>query len=273
MTTKKIFLWTAPRCVSTAFEFSFRTLPNAMVFHEPYNAPYYAENPIKDIGWDIDMDEINSAGTTKISTYKDVEDALLRTYSGKNLIFTKCLAYTLSGKFDTLLKDGMKDSVHTFLIRDPTKVVASSFRNFSSPEAWSKVRQNGDLGFHQLRDLYNFVKENITPNPIVVDADDLLENPEGILNAYCKEVGIEFKEGMTRWESGSMKTKEFIEQKGGQSLKWQENAFQSSGISKSVAHSDVLQEVESFPDEVKQCIKEFRVVYDEMYKFRLVLRD
>ena len=31
MTTKKIFLWTAPRCVSTAFEF------------EPYNAPYYAE--------------------------------------------------------------------------------------------------------------------------------------------------------------------------------------------------------------------------------------
>ncbi len=30
--------------------------------------------------------------------------------------------------------------------------------------------------------------------------------------------------------------------------------------------------VESFPDEVKQCIKEFRVVYDKMYKFRLVLR-
>ena len=79
---------------------------------------------------------------------------------------------------------------------------------------------------------------------------------------------------MTRWESGSMKTKEFIEQKGGhaESLKWQESAFQSSGISKSVAHSDVLQEVESFPDEVKQCIKEFRVVYDKMYKFRLVLR-
>ncbi len=88
--------------------------------------------------------------------------------------FTKCLAYTLSGKVDTLLKDGMKDFVHTFLIRNLTKAVASSFCNFSSPEAWSKVRQNGDLGFHQLRDLYNFVKENITPNPIVVDADNLL---------------------------------------------------------------------------------------------------
>ena len=267
MTTKKIFLWTAPRCVSTAFEFSFRTLPNAMVFHEPYNAPYYAENP-------IDMDEINSA-MSKISTYKDVEDTLLGTYSGKDIIFAKCFAFTLSGKFDTLLKDSMKDFVHTFLIRDPTKAVASSFRNFSSHEAWSKVRQNGDLGFHQLRDLYNFVKENITPNPVVVDADDLLENPEGMLNAYCKEVGVEFKEGMTRWESGSMKTKEFLEQKGGhvESLEWHESAFQSTGISKSVAHSDVIQEVESFPDEVKQRIEDFRVAYDEMYKFRLVLKD
>ncbi len=268
MTTKKIFLWTAPRCVSTAFEFSFRTLPNAMVIHEPYNVPYYAyaENPT----W------TKYAGTRSTTgTYKDVEDALLGTYSGKDIIFTKCFAYTLGGKFDTLLKDSMKDFVHTFLIRDPAKAVASSFRNFSSHEAWSKVRQNGDLGFHQLRDLYNFVKENITPNPVVVDADDLLENPEGMLNAYCKEVGVEFKEGMTRWESGSMKTKEFLEQKGGrvESLKWHESAFQSTGISKSVAHSDVIQEVESFPNEVKQCIEDFRGVYDEMYKFRLVLRD
>ncbi len=91
------------------------------------------------------------------------------------------------------------------------------------------------------------------------------------MHIYCKEVGVEFKEGMTRWESGSMKTKEFLEQKGGhvESLEWNESAFQSTGISKSVAHSDVIQEVESFPDEVKQCIEDFRGVYDEMYKFRL----
>ncbi len=263
--TKRIFLWTAPRCVSTAFEFSIRTLPNAKVFHEVYNAPYYAENP-------IDMEEINTSA--HISTYAEAEKRLLDTYPGKDIVFAKSLAYTLTGHFDTLLKDGMNEFIHTFLIRDPAKAVASSFRNMSSPEAWSKVRQNGDLGFYQLRDLYNFVKEKICPNPVVVDADDLLENPEGMLRAYCKELGIEYKEGMTQWESGSMRTKEFIQQKGGnvESIKWQENALQSSGLSKSVARSDVKEEVAGFPDEVKQCIEEFRVIYDELYKFRLVLR-
>ncbi len=209
-----------------------------------------------------------------LRTYADAERVLLDSYPGKDIVFAKCLAYTLTGHFDTLLKDGMNEFIHTFLIRDPAKAVASSFRKFSSPEAWSKVRQNGDLGFYQLRDLYNYVKENISPNPVVVDADDLLANPEGMLRAYCKEVGIEFKEDMTRWESRSMNTNEFLEQKGGNvdTLKWQENAFQSGGISKSVARSDVTDEVAGFPDEVKQCIKDFRVVYDELYKFRLVLR-
>lgn len=35
----------------------------------------------------------------------------------------------------------------------------------------------------------------------VIDADDLLDNPEGIIRAYCKEVGIEFTPKMLVWET------------------------------------------------------------------------
>ena len=35
----------------------------------------------------------------------------------------------------------------------------------------------------------------------VVDADDLLDNPKGIIEAFCKSVGIPFDEGMLSWDS------------------------------------------------------------------------
>lgn len=35
----------------------------------------------------------------------------------------------------------------------------------------------------------------------VVDADDLLDNPKGIIEAYCKSVGLAYDEGMLTWDS------------------------------------------------------------------------
>ena len=37
----KVILWTAPRCVSTSFERSIRTLSNSKVFHESFARPFY----------------------------------------------------------------------------------------------------------------------------------------------------------------------------------------------------------------------------------------
>ncbi len=35
----------------------------------------------------------------------------------------------------------------------------------------------------------------------VVDADDLLDNPKGIIEAYCRSVGIPYDEKMLNWDS------------------------------------------------------------------------
>lgn len=35
----------------------------------------------------------------------------------------------------------------------------------------------------------------------VVDAEDLLDDPAGIIAAYCKSVGIEYHEQMLTWDS------------------------------------------------------------------------
>lgn len=47
----------------------------------------------------------------------------------------------------------------------------------------------------------------------VVDADDLLDNPEGIIKAYCKTVGLEYSSDMLNWdnEEDQRKAKEAFE--------------------------------------------------------------
>ena len=38
------------------------------------------------------------------------------------------------------------------------------------------------------------------PEVCLVDADDLLDDPEGILRAYCRSVGIDFHPEMLNWD-------------------------------------------------------------------------
>ena len=37
---------------------------------------------------------------------------------------------------------------------------------------------------------------------LVIDADDLLDNPEGVVRAYWREVGLEYTPEMLNWERG-----------------------------------------------------------------------
>lgn len=39
------------------------------------------------------------------------------------------------------------------------------------------------------------------PEICLIDADDLLDNPDGIMKAFCKSVGIEWDDSMLHWES------------------------------------------------------------------------
>jgi hypothetical protein len=43
--------------------------------------------------------------------------------------------------------------------------------------------------------------DSTTAEICVIDADDLLDDPEGILRAYCKSVGLEFTKDMLNWDN------------------------------------------------------------------------
>ena len=74
-----------------------------------------------------------------------------------------------------------------------------------------------EAGYDELRRFFDFLREQKQVGPAVagkhdaledgevsitvVDADDLLDNPEGIIRAYCKEVGIDYSPKMLNWDT------------------------------------------------------------------------
>ena len=86
-----------------------------------------------------------------------------------------------------------------FLIRDPREVIAS----------YVKKREHAaleDLGFVQQMEIFDFVCARTNTVPAVVDARDVLENPELTLRLLCNAVGVEFRESMLSWAPGVRET-------------------------------------------------------------------
>ena len=114
----------------------------------------------------------------------------------------------------------LKQFHFTFLIRHPRHSIPSYYRCTIPP--LDKVTgfynfMPMEAGYDELRRVFDFlVRENqVGPakavqrdtvkggevSITVIDADDLLDDPEGVISAYCKEVGIKYSPEMLNWET------------------------------------------------------------------------
>jgi hypothetical protein len=59
-----------------------------------------------------------------------------------------------------------------------------------------------DLGFVQQAEIFDFVRARTNAVPPLVDARDVLQNPERTLRLLCQAVGTEFNESMLSWPRG-----------------------------------------------------------------------
>jgi len=110
----------------------------------------------------------------------------------------------------------------TFLIRHPKYAIPSYYRCCIPP----LVERTGftpfmpcEAGYVELRRLFDYCKDTglvgpaVTgqesegtgkadqPEICVIDADDLLDDPEGIMRKYCQSVGLQFRPDMLEWNS------------------------------------------------------------------------
>ncbi|OAL29118.1 hypothetical protein AYO22_02555 [Fonsecaea multimorphosa] len=129
----------------------------------------------------------------------------------------------------TIVPKALLDKFHfTFLIRDPHSSIPSYYRCTIPPledlTGFHEFYPN-EAGYDELRRFFDYAREvglvrdrkdglkNGTengrvvngdakvPEVCVVDADDLLDDPEGILRAYCQSVGLDFHPDMMNWDN------------------------------------------------------------------------
>ena len=252
-TSVRVMLWSAPRCMSSVFERSIRELKSVKVIYEPHlQAYYYGPERVSDNN-DPTYSEVNPT-----ATFQAADEMLLRPYRGYKALFSKNHAFFVEGKYQQYTEGRFAHFQHTFLIRHPRKSIPSCVR--ACEQSGFTFTPNED-GIEQLHDLFKVVQRCKDPNPVVIDADDLLMNPRGIMEHYCSAVGLPFEESMLTWTPGVVEdwTRNVNYQV------WHGAAIMSSGFMKP---KDPQPQI-NLSKEVEDAIKKALPSYDYMYAYRI----
>ena len=82
-----------------------------------------------------------------------------------------------------------------FLIRDPEEVIHSYGKRFH-------IENEFLLGFVQQAELFRDILDQTGIASPVLDAKDILTNPQNILEKLCAVIGIDFTKDMLSWPAG-----------------------------------------------------------------------
>jgi hypothetical protein len=177
-------MWSGPRNISTAMMYSFGNRADC----EAWDEPFYGFS-LKTKGNDHPMrDEI-------IADMECDWDRLVTkctTASVKPLLYQKHMTHHMLEGYDRAFIRGLTNA---FLIRDPAKVLASY------TQKWAEVDLEA-IGFVAQAEIFDMVADQLGHAPPVVDSDDVLADPRGVLTKLCKACGIAFDEAMLSWPKG-----------------------------------------------------------------------
>jgi len=240
MTTgKPVALWAVPRSISTAFERVFVERGDFKVFHEPFSASYYysTERRSNRYANKEPKDEYN---------HESILAEILEPREKR--VFFKDMAYHTAS---FMSREFVSKFINTFIIRDPTPVI-SSLNRF-----WSDFTLE-ETGYEQLHKLFDLAVEN-REDPAIVDASDLLGNPEGTVAAYCTKLDIPLMPEALSWESRKVPEWEMW-------AEWHDEAEQSTGIKRHPLEDDT-----ELPEGLEEVYERCLPYYKELYANRLQL--
>ncbi|XP_072048833.1 uncharacterized protein [Amphiura filiformis] len=218
---KRIFIWTTPRSLGSAFLKCLSQVPDVKIANGLFTASFYHGPESKFPKGIQEHEEGHSLDTQGgiTSKFTDLYDASKVSYSwakkqyqncypGKKYLICKESAFSVCENFD-LIPPGF---CHTFLIRHPYRMWSSWKKNFSSFVP--------DCDVKTARYLLQYLMNNpglvvsspetagFSPNQsakcdlIILDADDLQNYPESILPQYCKAIGVPYADNLLHWKPG-----------------------------------------------------------------------
>jgi Sulfotransferase domain len=228
-------MWSGPRNISTAMMYSFANRPDC----EAWDEPFYGFS-LQHKGNDHPMrDEI-------IASMETDWDKLVKnctTPSKRPLLYQKHMTHHMLEGYD---RSFILALTNAFLIRDPARVLASY------TQKWSEVDLRA-IGFIEQAEIFDMVAQKLGHAPPVVDSDDVLANPRGVLSKLCAACGIAFDEAMLKWPKGPKACD------GVWAAHWYNAAWESTGFSVPPA-KDI-----SLPPELQRIADAARPYYDQLH--------
>jgi hypothetical protein len=217
--------------------------PDTFVIDEPFYAFYLRAAGKKHPG----ADEIIATGETDWRKVVEQCGRRLSAPTGKKIFYQKQMTHHLLPEIDREWLVGM---ANCFLIRDPREVILSYIKKQGDPTLQ-------DLGFVQQAEIFDWVRARTGSIPPVIDASDVLQNPEQILRLLCTAVAIEFDESMLSWPSGLRETDGV----------WARYWY--GEVAKSTSFRPHQPKAEPVPERLRQIYERCRECYERLYAHRL----
>jgi Sulfotransferase domain len=186
----RIAMWSGPRNISTAMMRAWGSRDDTFVVDEPFYAFYLKKTGADHPG----AKEVIAAGET--DWRKIVANLTGPIPNGRRIFYQKQMTHHF---LPEVSRDWLCQVTNCFLIRDPAEVIASYIKKNREPTVT-------DLGVVQQAEIFDFVHRRTNSVPLVIDADDVLRDPERMLRLLCDAVGVDFTKTMLSWPPGRRET-------------------------------------------------------------------
>ncbi len=183
-------MWSGPRNLSTAMMRSFGSRADTFVSDEPFYGAFLktsgAGHPMRDeviAAMDCDWNSVmrGLAGLTP---------------DGSPVWYQKHMWHHMVGPVGY---EDFAGFTHAFLIREPERMIASYLRKRDSAAF-------EDFGLERQAEFFERETDRLGHAPPVIDANDVLADPQGVLSKLCGALGIPWDPAMLGWSPGRRPT-------------------------------------------------------------------
>jgi|TARA_R110002124_G_scaffold51649_5_gene149212 hypothetical protein len=164
---------------------SFSSRPEYRVVDEPFYAYYLARTGLPH---PMHEDVIASQSTD----WRVVADELNAPLPDGSSLYIKHMTQHMLEEVDVGV---FRAHANVFLIRDPKLVIASYAAK------WDRISTD-DIGIKRQTEIFEEIRKLTGSPPPVVEAEDILKNPEAALKKLCATLDLEWRSEMLSWPKG-----------------------------------------------------------------------
>jgi hypothetical protein len=238
MTKKIIHLISGPRNLSTALMYSFAQRVDTTVIDEPFYAHYLVSTGIDHPGGQETIQSMSADVAMIQQSFFE--------FSKTPVLFLKDMAHHLID-MDLSFLDRV---TNLFLIRNPHQLIASFAQVIHTPTLQ-------DIGLEHEWELFKQISQTDGKPPVVLDAGDLLADPERMLPKLCEALDLPVDMSMISWKPGARP------EDGTWAKHWYKGVHSSTGFARRESSTREL------PDHCKTLYEEALPYYQKLSEFAI----